>query len=59
MVKQTVITFIFDHQPIELWLQVKVREKEMNAASWFRDNQPHTVHVIPILLWVVRGQYSP
>lgn len=54
-----VITFIFDHQPVELWLQVKVGEEEMNSASRFRDNQPHTIQVITILLGVVWGQYSP
>lgn len=53
------ITFIFDHQPVELWLQFKVSEEEMNAASRLRDNQPHTVQVVPILLGVVWGQYSP
>lgn len=30
----------------------------MNAASWFRNNQPHTIQVVPIFLWVVWGQYS-
>lgn len=56
---ECIITFIFDHQPIKLWLQVKVREEQMNATSWFRDNQPHAIQVVTILLWVVWGQNSP
>lgn len=46
-------TFIFHHQPIKLWLQVEVREEQMDAAAWFGDNQPHAIQVVAILLRVV------
>lgn len=51
-------TFIFHHQPIKLWLQVEVWEEQMDAAAWFRDNQPHTVQVVAVLLRVVWREYS-
>lgn len=53
------ITFIFNHEPVKLWFQVKVREEQMNAAPWFRDYQPHTVQVVPILVRVVWRKYGP
>lgn len=31
----------------------------MDAAPRFRDNQPHTVQVVAIFLWVVWGQHGP
>lgn len=51
-------TFIFHHQPIKLWLQVEVREEQMDAAAWFRDNQPHTIQVVAVLLRVVWREYG-
>lgn len=39
-------------------LQVKVVEGQVDPAAGFRDDDPHTVQVVPIALWVVRGQHS-
>lgn len=31
----------------------------MNAAAWFRDDQPDAVQVVSVLLRVVWGKYGP
>lgn len=51
------LTFIFDRQPIKLRLQVEVREEQMNTAPWFRNDQPHTVEIVPVFLRIVWGQH--
>ena len=47
---------IFDDQVVKLWLQLKVAEEQVDPAARLRDDEPHTVHVVAILFWVVRGK---
>lgn len=52
-------TFVFHHQPVELRLQVKVGEEQVDAAAWFGDNQPDAVQVVAVLLRVVWREDRP
>lgn len=52
-------TFIFNHKPVKLWFHVKVGEQQVNAAAWFRDDQPDAVQVVSVLLRVVWREYGP
>ena len=54
--RQTKLTFVLHHQPVELGLQLKVGEQEVDAAARLRDDEPHAVEVIAVLLGVVGGQ---
>lgn len=43
-------------QEVELWLHVEVVEDEVHPAARRRDDQPHAVHVVAVLLGVVGRQ---
>lgn len=47
---------VLDGEEVELRLHVEVIEDEVDPAPRLRDDQPHAVHVVPVLLGVVRGQ---
>jgi hypothetical protein len=44
---------IFDHQEVKLGLHIKIVEDEVNSTSRLRYDQPNTVHVVTIFLWVI------
>lgn len=50
---------ILDGEEVELWLHVEVVKDEVNPGSRLGEDQPHAVHVVPILLGVIGGQDDP
>lgn len=50
---------ISDSQEVIGGLQVEIIEGQVYSGAKLRDDQPHTVEVVSIALWVVRRQYSP
>lgn len=44
---------IFDRKEIKLRFHVEIVKDEVNSASWFRNDQPDTVHVVAVLLGVI------
>lgn len=47
---------VLHNEIVELRLYLEVTENEMDPIAWLSDNEPDAVHVVPVLLWVVRGQ---
>lgn len=40
-------------------LQVKVIECQVDTTAWLWDDEPHTIQIVAITLWVVRRQHRP
>lgn len=50
---------VLDGEEVELRLHVEVVEDEVDPAARLGDDEPHTVHVVAVLLGVVGGQDNP
>lgn len=50
---------ILNGEEVELLLHAEVVEGQIDAALRVSDDQPHTVHVVSVLLGIVRGQQHP
>ncbi len=44
---------VFHNKIVKLGLQLKIAENEMDPIARLRYNEPHTVHVVSVFLWVV------
>lgn len=59
LVFQQYLSSIFDGEEIKLFLHAEVVEGQIDSALRVGDDQPHTVHVVAILLGVVGRQQHP
>lgn len=50
---------VLDDQEVKLWLHVDVIEGQVDAALRPGQDEPDTVEVVAIVLWVVRWQDDP
>lgn len=56
---QQYLSSILDGEEIKLFLHAEVVEGQIDSALRVGDDQPHTVHVVAVLLGVVGRQQHP
>lgn len=53
---QRYLSAVLDREEVKLFLHTEVVEGQIDSALWIGDDQPHTVHIVAVLLRVVRRQ---